>query len=108
MKRNLFILTFLLLSFFLRGNCQQPVKEYEIKEVSVVRSRNDYFSTDHHSTILDSSIIHDYQSENIDKLLSAVSPVYIVSYGTSGAVATSRLRGTTGKTADNSLSMFSL
>ena len=96
MKRNLFILTFLLLSFFLRGNCQQPVKEYEIKEVSVVRSRNDYFSTDHHSTILDSSIIHDYQSENIDKLLSTVSPVYIVSYGTSGAVATSRLRGTTG------------
>jgi len=93
---RLLILSFFFIFVIHLGRAQDTLKEYKIEEVSVVKSRNTYFSSGQKTTILDSTILHQYKDENIDELLSVISPVYIRSYGSEGSIATTTLRGTTG------------
>lgn len=64
-----------------------------INEITIEHSRESFFSEDKKVYRPDSLQLQHYRNSNIGELLGSVSPVYINSYGSSGAVSGMILRG---------------
>ena len=78
------------------GAQQFSDKVYQIDKVQIASNRKDHYSEDQKSITIDSLAIANKQSNNLDELLSAATPLYIKSYGSRGALAVPNLRGTMG------------
>lgn len=66
---------------------------HEIKPVEILGSRNEFYHEDQKKTTIDTSILKTIGSANLDELLSNSSPLFINTYGSSGALSTPKLRG---------------
>ena len=75
---------------------QSSQKVHKIKEINITSNRKNFYSEDQKTTIIDSGIIENNRSNNLDELLSTASHVYIKSYGAQGSLAVPNLRGTQG------------
>ena len=76
-------------------NAQFSKEVHEIEKVQIIGNYREVYSNDFKKHTIDTSILQNHSTTNLGELLSLTSPVFIKTNGSSGALATPSLRGTT-------------
>jgi len=76
-------------------NAQFSKKVHEIEKVKVIGNYRKAYTNDFKTHEIDTTIIKNHSGTDLGELLSLASPVFIKTNGSSGALATPSLRGTT-------------
>ena len=76
-------------------NAQFSKEVHEIEQVQVIGNYREVYSNDFKKHSIDTSILQNHSATDLGELLSLASPVFIKTNGSSGALATPSLRGTT-------------